>query len=110
MALSMSCSFTARPEGLHELGLVALVVGDPGYGIPDACCAHLERIRDWQRRLLFQCIDPAVPKLTFVIEGVQNGWGVALADTAMDAHGRGPAVSEGPRRIVAGDAGDGPVP
>ena len=72
-------------EGLHELGLIVLVVSDPGYGVADACRAHLEGIRDRQRRLLLQRIDPAVPKLMFVIERIQNGWGVALADTAMDA-------------------------
>ncbi len=72
-------------EGLHELGLVVLVAGDPGYGVADACRPHLEGIRDRQRRLLLQRIDPAVPKLMFVIERIQNGWGVALADTAMDA-------------------------
>src|SRR5258707_14774397 len=72
-------------EGLHELGLVVLVVGDPGYSVSDACRAHLEGIGYRQRHLLLQRIDPAVPKLTFVIEGVQDGWGVALADAAMDA-------------------------
>ena len=72
-------------EGLHELGLVVLVVGDPGHGVAEACRAHLEGIRDRQRRLLLERSDPAVPKLMFVIEGVQNGWGVALADAAVDA-------------------------
>ena len=72
-------------ESLHELGLVVLVVGDPGHSVAEACRAHLEGIRDRQRRLLLQRIDPAVPKLMFVVEGVQNGWGVALANTAVDA-------------------------
>ena len=51
-------------EGLHELGLVVLVVGDPGHSIADAGRTHLEGISDRQRRLLLERIDPAVPKLT----------------------------------------------
>src|SRR6266403_1391041 len=93
-------------ESLHELGLIILVAGDPGNSIPDAGRAHLERVSDRQYRLLLQRTDPTVPKLMFVIEGIQNGWGVALTDAAVDADRHGPAVAEGARRIVAGGAGD----
>ena len=73
-------------EGLHKLRLIALVSGDLGHSIPDTGRAHLERIRDRQCRLLLERIHPAVPELRLVVECVQNGWGVALTDAAVDAH------------------------
>ena len=109
MALSMSCSFHAPAEAPHELALIILVVGDSGHRFADAGRAHLEGIRDRQRRLLFECSDPAVPELRLVVEGVQNGRGVALADTAFDPDGGGPPVGERARGIMAGAARHGPV-
>jgi hypothetical protein len=53
--------------------------------IADAGRAHLEGIRDRQRRPPLQRSHRGRPKLMFVIERIENGWGVALADTAMDA-------------------------
>src|SRR6266403_5135413 len=70
-------------ESLHELGLIILVAGDPGHSIPDAGRAHLERVSDRQCRLLLQRSDPAVPKLMFVIEGIQNGWGGVIRRDAI---------------------------
>src|SRR5439155_12069656 len=52
---------------------------------------------------------PAVPELRLVVEGVQNGRGVALADMAVDPDGGGPPVGERTRGIVAGAARHGPV-
>ena len=71
--------------------------------------AHLERIGDRQRRLLFQRIDPAVPKLSLVVERVQNSWRVALTGASGDADRDRAAVGEGKRGIVASCAGDGAV-
>jgi hypothetical protein len=75
----------APTECLHELRLLICVAGDPGHGIPDTDRAHLEGVRDRQRRLLFERIDPAIPELRFVLERIQNGWRVALTDAAVDA-------------------------
>ena len=72
-------------ERLHELVLVILIPGNSGDGIVDTGRAHLEGVRDRQRRLLLERIDPAVPKLRLIIERVQDGWRVALTDTAVDA-------------------------
>jgi hypothetical protein len=67
------------------LGLVVLVVSDFGHSIADTGRAHLEGVRDWQCSLLLERIDPPIPKLRFVIERIQNGWGVAFTDAALDA-------------------------
>src|SRR5437588_7711979 len=74
----------ATTERLHELILAVLITGNFGDGIADTRRAHLERVRDRQRRLLLERIDSAVPKLRLVIERVQDGWRVALTDTAVD--------------------------
>jgi hypothetical protein len=55
---------------------------------------------------LLERIDPAVPKLRLIIERVQNGWRVALTDTAVDADRCRPAIGESACRIVACGAGD----
>src|SRR5882724_7874064 len=96
----------ATTERLHELLLVVLITGNFGDGIADTGRAHLERVRDRQRRLLLERIDSAVPKLRLIIERVQDGWRIALTDTAVDADRRGPAVGESACRIVARGAGD----
>src|SRR4029077_13376574 len=72
-------------EGLQEFGLVILVVRNPRHSITDGCRTHFEGIRDRQCRLLLERGDPPVPKLVFVIEGIQNGWGVALAVPSVKA-------------------------
>jgi hypothetical protein len=53
--------------------------------IADTRRAHLEGICDRQCGLLLQRINPAIPKLRFVIERIQHRWGVALTDAAVDA-------------------------
>src|SRR6266403_522222 len=75
----------APTEGLHELRLIICVAGYSGHSIPDTDRAHLEGVRDRQRRLLFERIDPAVPELRLVVERIQNGWRVALTNAAVDA-------------------------
>ena len=71
--------------------------------------AHLNGIDNRQRRLLLQRVHPAVPELRFIVEGVQNGRCVALADAALDADRGGLPVGEGERRIMACAARDGTV-
>ena len=110
MALSISCSFTALPKGLQEFSLVILVARDPRHSITDACRTHFEGVRDRQCRLLLKRGDPAVPKLMFVIEGIQNGWGVALADRPWMPTEAGLPSVKARCRIVACGAGDGAVP
>src|SRR5215467_778879 len=61
----------ATAEGLHEAALIVLVSRDLRHSVRNTGRAHLEGVGDRQRRLLLEGIDPAVPKLMFVIEGVQ---------------------------------------
>ena len=91
---------------LDELPLVIRVAGNLGDGVADAGRAHLEGIRDRQRRLLLESIDPAVPELRLVIESIQKGWRVALTSASADADRDWPAVGEGARGIVAGRTGN----
>src|SRR4029450_3030031 len=71
----------AATERLYELLLVVLITGNFGDGIANTGRAHLERVRDRQRRLLLERIDSAVPKLRLIVERVQDGWRVALTNT-----------------------------
>src|ERR1700754_1604264 len=96
----------ATTERLHELLLVFLITDDFGNDIGDTGRAHLEGVRDRERGLLLERMDPAVPKLRSVIERVQDGWCVSLTDTTVDADRRWPSVSESAYRIVARRAGD----
>src|SRR5206468_10392113 len=96
-------------EDLSEGVLVLRDGGDPGHGTVEARLAHLDGVDDRQRRLLLERLHPAVPELRLVVEGVQNGRGVALADTAVDPDVGGPAVGKRARGIVAGAARPGPV-
>src|SRR5207302_5012223 len=86
--------------------LVVLITGNFGDSIADTGRAHLEGIRDRQRRLLLERTDSAIPKLRLIIERVQDGWRVALTDKAVDADRRGAAVGESACRMVARGAGD----
>src|SRR5271166_3525214 len=96
----------AAPKCLMELHLVVPVAGDLGNSIADACGAHLDGIGDWERCLLLERIDSAVPELRLVVKRIQNGRGVALTEAAVDADRRGPAVGESACWIVARGAGD----
>src|SRR6266496_3043110 len=71
--------------------------------------AHLNGIDNRQRCLLLEGVHPAVPELRLIVEGVQNGRCVALADAAFDADRGGLPVGEGERRIMACAARDGTV-
>src|SRR6266567_7281108 len=82
---------------------------DLGYRSIQAGLTHFNRIDDRQRRLLLERIHSAVPELRLVVEGVQNGRRVALADAAFDTDRSGPPVGESARRIMAGTASHGPV-
>jgi hypothetical protein len=75
----------------------------------NAGLTRFDRIDNRQRRLLLERYDPAVPELGLVVEGVQNGRGVALADAAFDADRGGPAIGEGVGGIVADTACHGSV-
>src|SRR3989449_4657592 len=81
-------------EDLSEGVLVFRDGGDPGHGSVEARLAHLDGVDDRQRRLLLERLHPPVPELRLVVKGVQNGRGVALADTAFDTDGGGPPVGE----------------
>ena len=83
--------------------------GDLGYGGIHAGLAHFVRIYDRQRRLLFEGLDPAVPELGLVVERVQDGRRVPLADPTIDADRSGPAVAESAGGIVTGTARHGPI-
>src|SRR5258708_12794841 len=86
----------ATTERLHELLLVVLITGNFGDGIADTGRAHLEGVRDRQRRLLLERIDSAVPKLRLIIERVQDGRRLALTDKAVHAPPRRPAPAHTP--------------
>ena len=96
----------ATTERLHELLVVVLITGNFGDGIADTGGAHFEGVRDRQRRLLLERIDSAVPKLRLVIERVQDGWRVALTDTAVDADRRGCAYRKSNLLAVDRESGD----
>src|SRR5207245_8987879 len=69
----------------------------------------LDGVDDRQRRLLLERLHPPVPELRLVVKGVQNGRGVALADTAFDADGGGLPVGKRARGLRAVAARPGPV-
>src|SRR6266566_4575518 len=71
--------------------------------------AHLNGIDNRERRLLLERVHPAVPELRLIIEGIQNGRGIALANSAVDADGGGLPVGEGERWIIACAARNGAV-
>src|SRR5256885_158966 len=96
-------------EDLSEGVLVFWDGRDPGHRSVKARLAHLDGVDDRQRRLLLERLHPPVPELRLVVKGVQNGRGVALADTAFDTDGGGPPVGERARGIMAGAARYGPV-
>src|SRR5216683_1805846 len=115
------CSFVGR-DGAHQVGAVGRAAEDtperllvffdgcdPGRGSVQAGLSHLNRIDDRQGRLLLERLHPAVPELRLVVESVQNGRRVALADAAFDTDRSGPPVGESVRRIMARTACHGPV-
>src|SRR5947208_3683656 len=70
---------------------------------------HLNGVDNRECRLLLERVHPTVPELSLVIESVQNGWGIALADAAFDAEGGGPPVGKGKFWIMACAVQDGAV-
>lgn len=71
--------------------------------------AHLNAVDNRQRRLFLERVDPAVPELRLIIEGVQDGRRIALADAAFDTDGRRLPVGEGAFWIMACAARDSAV-
>ena len=62
---------------------------------------HLNGVDNRECRLFLERVHPTVPELSLIIESVQNGWGIALADAAFDAEGGGPPVGKGKFWIMA---------
>ena len=109
-------------DGPHQVGAIGWVTGDllkdlvvfldrcdPGHRSIHAGLTHFNRIDDRQCRLLLERIYPAVPELRLVVESVQNGRGVALADAALDPDQRRLAIGESAGGIVTGTACDAPI-
>jgi hypothetical protein len=96
-------------EDLLKDLLVFLDRCDPGHRSIHAGLTYFDRIDDRQRRLLLERIYPAVPELRLVVESVQNGRGVALADAALDPDRRRLAIGERAGGIVTGTACDAPI-
>jgi len=70
---------------------------------------HLKGIDNRVRRLLLERVHPAVPELRLIVEGIQNGRCIALADAAFDTDGQGLPVGECELRIMACAARDSAV-
>jgi len=109
-------------DGTQQVGAVGRVAEDPPEGVlvfrygrdsvhgsVHARLAHLNRIDDRQCRLLLERLHAAVPELRLVVEGVQDGRRVALAEAALDSDRGGFPVGESVRGIVARAAGDAPI-
>jgi CheY-like chemotaxis protein len=97
------------PEDLLETLPVFFDRPDPSYGGIQTGLTYFNRIDDRQRRLLLKRFCSSVPELGLVVEGVQNGQRVALADAAFDADRSCPAIGESAGGIVTGTTRDGPV-
>ena len=115
------CPFVGR-DGAHQVGTIGRAAEDGTEGLlvlfnrcdlrhngVQVWVAHLNGIDNWQRGLLLERVHPAVPELRLIIEGVQNGRCVALADAAFDADGGGLPFGEGESRIMACAARDGAI-
>src|SRR6266496_2400338 len=100
------CAFVSR-DGSQKFGtirraakytleclLVLLDTRDLRHSRIQAWVTHLNGIDNRERRLLLERVHPAVPELRLIIERIQNGWGVALADAAFDTDGGGLPVGE----------------
>jgi hypothetical protein len=96
-------------EDAPESGLVFRDGRDPGHGSVHAGLSHLGRIDDRQCRLLLERLHAAVPELRLVVEGVQDGRCVALADAALDSDRGGFPVGESACGIMARAARNAPI-
>ena len=93
-------------ESLLELHLIIRIAADFFDDVAKAGRAHLEGVRDWQRCLLLERVNPAVPELCLIVKSVQESWRVTLPHASMDTNRNRPAVGEGALRIMARRAGD----
>jgi len=74
-----------------------------------AWVTHLNGIDNRERRLLLERVHPAVPELRLIVESIQNGRCIALADAAFNSDGGGLPVGECELWIMAGAARDSAV-
>src|SRR5438132_7669979 len=92
-----------------EISLVFLDRCDLRYRSIQVGMTHLNGVDNRERSLLLERVHATVPKLRLIIEGVQNGRRIALADATFDAEGGGPPVGKGEFWIMACAARDGAV-
>ena len=110
------CAFVGR-DGSHKVRtirrvakntlerlLVFLDTRDLRHSGIEVWLTHLMCIDNRQRRLLLERVHPAVPELRLIVEGVQNGRGIALADAAFDTDGGSLPLGEGELWVMAGAA------
>ena len=109
MARTRSGPLGGRPKTRWNACRYSAMAAMRATAASQARLAHLHWIDDRQRRLLLKRLDPAVPELRLVVEGIQNGRRVALADAAFDTDRNRPAVGESAGGIVTGAAGHGAV-
>src|SRR5919106_12933 len=109
MARSRSGPLSGRPKTFWNACLYSLDSGELAYRGIERGLAHFKGVNDRKARLLLERLGPAIPKLCLVVEGVQDGGGVPLADSAVDADRNRTIVGEGTRRIVTSRAGHGVV-
>src|SRR5919106_946758 len=95
MARSRSGPLSGRPKTFWNACLYSLDSGELAYRGLQRGLAHFKGVNDRKARLLLEGLGPAIPKLRLVVEGVQDGGGVPLADSAMDADRNRPTVGEG---------------
>src|SRR6266576_1332010 len=62
---------------------------DPRHRCIQVGLTHLNGVDNRECSLFLERVHPTVPELSLIIESVQNGWGIALADAAFDAEGGG---------------------
>ena len=75
--------------------LVSLYTRDLRDSRIQACAAHLTRVNNWKLRLLLERVCPAVPKLRFIVRGIENGRRITLTNAALNANRRRLPVGEG---------------
>ncbi len=73
-------------EDVEKCPLVFLNTGKISRHALHRGLAHLHRINDRQCRLVLKVSGAAIPKLCLVVERVQDGGGVPLADSTLDAN------------------------
>ena len=75
--------------------LVFLCICDLRHSRIQACAAHLTRVNNWKPSLLLERVCPAVPKLRFIVHGIENGRRITLTNASRNANRRRLPVGEG---------------